>query len=991
MDGNTESGTRGTNGATVTLSKDVTLIAEESKMEFQDTDSSSQVDIHVEMVQSYTEKPREEGIDVSGENGGGDPEDEKAVDAPEPPKTKSLLELYRFADFQDKIMLFLGLFFSAVAGGAQPTVALFIGRMIDTLQSEEDMEEAKEEVGLLAIGLTFLGVVLFAGFYLKNISFNIPAVRQYAKIKARYLEAVLRQDITWFDDTSPGKLQSRITGDTLLIQSAVGSKVGDAVAAVCQIISGFTIAFSISWKLALVVLSIMPFMAVAMGAFVMMMGRYTDKASQANSNTSSISQQALSSIRTVSALTLQKHISTLFEAEAIKRQEAEIAGNKSLMLSIGVFIGLINASYALATWYGAQLVYDDELNGGEVLTVFWAILFGGMAFSQIGPAMEAVMKGKIAAYEVFELIDRVPPIDSSSEEGLKPVRCMGEVELRAVHFHYPSRPEVPVFNNYNLHVAAGQTVALVGESGGGKSTVIGLIERFYDPVQGKVLLDGVDLQVLNLQWLRAQIGLVAQEPVLFAASILENVQYGKVGATQAEVEEAAKMANAHEFVSKFPDGYETQVGERGVQLSGGQKQRIAIARAVIRDPRILLLDEATSALDSESEQVVQAALDHLLQMKRRTTIVVAHRLSTIKDADSIAVIYDGRIVEQGTHNELAGMVDGYYTNLLALQDLSATTVVADGSGVIAAQPATAFGSPPGSPMVGGPKKSAEFSRLPVHFASPPDKQGANLEPDPDDVLAVNLATADAKQLKKLDPKSLPEVDPGRLRALVAPDWWLMLIGLFGAVVGGASSPFLAVLLGLMVDIFYETDRASMKNDANTYALLFVVLAVVVALAQISQHAMGIVGARFTSRLGRLFFERAMHQDVAFHDTLSPGILNAQLAHDTTIVSQAQGAASTRVRVVATFVSVGVTMLYFSWKMALVSIATMPVLIGGGLLQSAMWKKQATDAAEEVEAQVVAEAVGAMRTVSALQLQADASHAPAQTMVFTTCQEACLPL
>jgi ATP-binding cassette subfamily B (MDR/TAP) protein 1 len=232
-----------------------------------------------------------------------------------------------------------------------------------------------------------------------------------------------------------------------------------------------------------------------------------------------------------------------------------------------------------------------------------------------------------------------------------------------------------------LKIEPGQTVALVGESGGGKSTVISLLERFYDPLQGQVLLDGRDIRDLNVQWLRDQIGLVSQEPVLFAASIMENIRYGKPGATDEEVMNAARMANAHSFITTFTEGYNTEVSERGIQLSGGQKQRVAIARAVIKDPMILLLDEATSALDSESERVVQAALDALLQSKRRTTVVVAHRLSTIRDADVIAVFYNGIIVEQGTYDELSNIPSGYFSNLLSVQQISGIQSSKDSSGI----------------------------------------------------------------------------------------------------------------------------------------------------------------------------------------------------------------------------------------------------------------------------------------------------------------------
>jgi ATP-binding cassette, subfamily B (MDR/TAP), member 1 len=241
----------------------------------------------------------------------------------------------------------------------------------------------------------------------------------------------------------------------------------------------------------------------------------------------------------------------------------------------------------------------------------------------------------------------------------------GDIELRHVDFAYPCRPDIQIFKDFNLKIRAGRSQALVGASGSGKSTVIGLIERFYDPTGGEVVIDGKDIRRLNLKSLRLKIGLVQQEPILFATSILENVAYGKDGAAEEEVIEAAKTANVHSFVSHLPDGYKTTVGERGVQLSGGQKQRIAIARAVLKNPAILLLDEATSALDAKSECVVQEALERL--MKDRTTVLVAHRLSTIRGVDRIAVVQDGRIVEQGSHSELVSRPEGAYSRLLQLQ------------------------------------------------------------------------------------------------------------------------------------------------------------------------------------------------------------------------------------------------------------------------------------------------------------------------------------
>jgi ATP-binding cassette subfamily B (MDR/TAP) protein 1 len=284
----------------------------------------------------------------------------------------------------------------------------------------------------------------------------------------------------------------------------------------------------------------------------------------------------------------------------------------------------------------------------------------GMGIGQTITGVTDQQKAKAASLSVFRAIDRKSNIDYSSTEGKKPHTCAGRIELKDVHFTYPARPDQQVCNGYNLVVEPGQTVALCGASGSGKSTAIQLIERFYDPDSGSVQLDGVDLRELNVRWLREQIGLVSQEPVLFGGTIAENIGMGKPGATKDEIVAAAKMSNAHDFIMTFPSGYETNVGEKGGQLSGGQKQRVAIARAMIKDPSVLLLDEATSALDTESERIVQAALDDLLTKQKRTTIVIAHRLSTIRDADKICVVNAGRVVEEGTHDELMAKRDFYY-------------------------------------------------------------------------------------------------------------------------------------------------------------------------------------------------------------------------------------------------------------------------------------------------------------------------------------------
>jgi ATP-binding cassette subfamily B (MDR/TAP) protein 1 len=319
-----------------------------------------------------------------------------------------------------------------------------------------------------------------------------------------------------------------------------------------------------------------------------------------------------------------------------------------------------------------------EVDVGVIVNVFLAILIGSFSLVMVAPQLTAISNARGAAGKLFETIDRVPPIDSASPDGHKPDESLtkGEITFTNVRFNYPSRPEVPILRGVDFVFPAGKTAALVGASGSGKSTVVALVERFYDPLSGSVKFDGVEIRDLNIRWLRSQIGLVSQEPTLFATTIRGNVEHGMIGTgmenlsdeeRMEKVREACIKANADGFITQLPEGYNTLVGERGFLLSGGQKQRIAIARAIVSDPKVLLLDEATSALDTRSEGVVQNALDKA--SKGRTTITIAHRLSTIKDAEMIYVMGDGMVLEKGTHSQLLRDEDGPYAKLVQAQKL----------------------------------------------------------------------------------------------------------------------------------------------------------------------------------------------------------------------------------------------------------------------------------------------------------------------------------
>lgn len=392
--------------------------------------------------------------------------------------------------------------------------------------------------------------------------------------------------------------------------------------------------------------------------------------------------EAVANVRTVAAFNSEEKIVGLFTSSLrtpLRRcfWKGQIAGS-----GYGIAQFLLYASYALGLWYASWLVKHGISDFSSTIRVFMVLMVSANGAAETLTLAPDFIKGGRAMRSVFELLDRKTEIEPDDPDAIPaPDRVRGEVEFKHVDFAYPTRPDVSIFRDLNLRARAGKTLALVGPSGCGKSSVIALIQRFYEPSSGRLMIDGKDIRKYNLKSLRRHIAVVPQEPCLFATTIYENIAYGHESATEAEIIEAATLANAHKFISSLPEGYKTFAGERGVQLSGGQKQRIAIARAFLRKAEIMLLDEATSALDAESERCIQEALERACAGK--TTIVVAHRLSTIRNAHVIAVLDDGKVAEQGSHSHLLkNYGDGIYARMIQLQRFShgqAVNMAASGS------------------------------------------------------------------------------------------------------------------------------------------------------------------------------------------------------------------------------------------------------------------------------------------------------------------------
>jgi len=512
----------------------------------------------------------------------------------------------------------------------------------------------------LIMGALFL--VQSAAVAIRYVLFTVAGERIVARLRHQLFARLLDQEIAFFDGRRTGELTSRLASDTTVLQNTVSANLSMLLRNGAGAIGGVILLFLTSPILTGLMLAVVP--PVALGAAVY--GRRVRKLSRevqdALAAASEVAEESLSGIRTVRSFAAEEQEAARYGAAVehsfdVARRRAKVAG--------AFFGGMSFAAYAAAAvvlWYGGRLVLGGEMSVGQLTSFLMYSLLVAFSLGALGELWTDFMRASGASERIFELLDRTPEIPVRG--GDRPAAVAGEVRLEQVSFSYPTRPDVQVLRGIDLTIRPGERVALVGPSGAGKSTIAALVARHYDPASGVVRLDGADVRTLDPTWLRRQIGVVAQEPLLFSTTIAENVRYGRPEATDAEVEAAVRAANAHGFVSAFPDGYATQVGERGVQLSGGQKQRIAIARAMLKDPRLLVLDEATSALDAESEHLVKEALDRLLE--GRTTLIIAHRLSTVRDADRVVVLDGGRVVESGTHAELVE-ADGLYRKLVERQ------------------------------------------------------------------------------------------------------------------------------------------------------------------------------------------------------------------------------------------------------------------------------------------------------------------------------------
>uniref|UniRef100_A0A8C7K183 ATP-binding cassette, sub-family B (MDR/TAP), member 11a n=1 Tax=Oncorhynchus kisutch TaxID=8019 RepID=A0A8C7K183_ONCKI len=861
-------------------------------------------------------------------------------------------QLFRFATWKDTLMMVVGGLCALVHGAASPLMLLVYGMMTNTFVAYELEVQELADPNKTCINNTINWInvdtfILWTIFdslrqgvlivsYFQIALWVSAAARQIQRIRKTYFRKVMRMEIGWFDCNSVGELNTRISDDINKINNAIADQVSIFIERISTFIFGFMVGFIGGWKLTLVVIAVSPLIGLAAG--LMAVARLTGRELQAYAKAGSVADEVLSSIRTVAAFGGEDKEVERYDKNLI---EAQNWGVKKGTI-IGVFQGylwcIIFLCYALAFWYGSKLVIETkELSPGTLIQVFFGVLMAAMNLGQASPCLEAFASGRAAAKTIFDTIDREPEIDCFSEKGHKLDKVTGDIEFHNVTFNYPSRPDVKILDSLSMLIRAGETTAFVGPSGSGKSTTVQLFQRFYNPKEGMLTLDGHDIRSLNIQWLRSLIGIVEQEPVLFATTIADNIRYGRPGVTMDDIIQATKEANAYNFIMDLPQRFDTLVGEGGGQMSGGQKQRIAIARALIRNPRILLLDMATSALDNESEAIVQEALDKARM--GRTTITIAHRLSTIRNADVIIGFEHGRAVESGTHNDLLEKKGVYFT-LVTLQN--------QGNDMPSVKTNT------------GPDNETIEEEILQSFSRGSYESGLVT------LLMINNDSSKEEAEERVEPAPV-----ARILKYNKSEWPYMLLGSIGAAINGSVNPIYAILFSQILGTFSIRDLDEQRAQINGICILFCAVAVTSFFSLFLQgYAFGKSGELLTRRLRKVGFQAMLKQEVGWFDDPrnSPGALTTRLATDASMV---QGATGSQIgMIVNSLTNIGASFIIafsFSWKLSLVVVCFLPLIGLSGVFQAKMLTGFANEDKKAMEAagQVSSEALANIRTIAGL--------------------------
>lgn len=891
-------------------------------------------------------------------------------------------QLFRYTTGGEKALLAVAILMSGFQGGMMPLFAVAYGKITEDFTPTSTKDEIRSAATTTAIYMILIGIATFFFCFLGSFLWTYVGGKIVIRVKQLYFANLLDQEMGWFDVVSPEKLTISYVEDMQKFKEAVGFNNHITIASFGTTILGFVVGYIHGWWFSLIVTLTFPALMIGMVAFVAVNQKEAKVTKIAYEKAGGASEQALGAIKTIKALGGEDHEVNIYSEALEEAKKVSIKYGFIAAFCYGLFMFCMTASFGLNYWIGAILVEKSTYNGNvgrpynvkDIITVFFAIVNGGFALGQTSPALKAIGMGRGAASAIYSIIQRVSAIPQNDPKGDHPVKIEGDIEFRDVQFTYPSRPDSKILKGLNMTIPKGKKVALVGETGCGKSTTIQMIERYYDPTNGDVLIDGKNIKDYNMTSLRKFIGYVGQEPVLFATTIRENLLIAKPTASEEEIIEALKKANAYGFIELLEKKLDTFVGSGGSQLSGGQKQRISIARSILQDPTILLLDEATSALDHRNEREIQETLDKF--SKNRTTVTIAHRLSTVINSDIIFVFDKGLVVEQGSHEELIKK-NGIYTKLVTIQ-LKGLQFKTDNKLIT-----DALNAPEDPLPLDRAHLSQRLSQMEVKEIELEAKEGQEVEGmiglDPskeaklEQISIEKKAREEEERNKKLKSK---------LNIYIKKHYILFLGGCFFALAGGCVMPLFALFLADMLTALsnfeilrnglgakYQISWESNKKDVERIALSLLVVALFGMVTNFIQLSFfNSLSQKVTTSLRRDLYKHFLTRDIEFFDDPkhSPGELSSVLAKEcivvNSVVSTSYGAVLTGIGSFAC----GVTIAFISsWRIALISLALTPLIFATGVIKTSKMKKKVSIEVESFESKAFQETVTNMRTVLAL--------------------------